>query len=993
MAWSHPSLPLRRFRVIQTLSATVLLSSLALGATVSVSSPTSGATVTSPVQFTATASSPTCAKGISAMGIYTASGVLAYKVKGATINTALPLVPGAYRTVVQTWDNCGAAAAAPIKITVVASASSYPLTVALTGSGTVTSSPAGISCPGTCSATFPAGTLVNLTATPASGYSFSSWSGGGCGTGTSCSITLNAAASVSATFTAPGTPGSVTVSSPMSGATVLSPVQFTAASSSPGCAKGVSAMGIYTAPGVLAYKVSGANLSTALTLSPGTYNTVVQEWDGCGAAAKTPVQIVVVTTLPSYALTLQVTGKGTVTSSPAGISCPGTCSATFLAGTQINLTATAGTGYSFTNWTGGGCASGTSCALTLNAATSLTALFTSDITYPVAVSLSGAGPGTVTSSPAGINCGTSCSASFAPDGPVTLTATPGAGAVFSGWGGACTGTGSCVMSLSAAASVTAGFDPRDPLINVTTYHYDNARTGANTQEAVLTPSNVNSTQFGKLFSVPVQGFVFAHPLYMANVQNIAGGTHNVLFVATEHAILYAIDADNGTILWQQSFINPPDNTTVLSKEVSCGDLKPEIGITGTPVIDPSTGTIYLVTKTKELGVFFQRLHAIDIITHAEKFGGPVTISATVNGQTFDPLKNHNRPGLLLENGHIVIAWASHCDNGPYHGWVMSYKAGVQPTDTITQEAVFNGSPNGGLAGIWMAGDGVASDADGNLFFATGNGTYDGLTGGDFGDSIMKLAAPSSGAFPILDWFTPWNQINLSNADEDLGSGGLLLLPDLPAGSAHQHLLTQMGKEGKIYLLDRDNMGQFCSTCTTIDTQIVQEIPGATAGIWGSPAYWNGSVYWGGGSEMGSGSDFVRAFSFNANGSGLLSTSATSQSTMRFNYPTTTPVISADGNANGILWTLDNSSYGSTCCQLLYAFDATNLGTMLYSSAQAASSRDSLGGAIKFTSPMVANGKVYVGSQNQVSVFGLLNQGAAAAHTATAAPNSATPPKR
>jgi hypothetical protein len=320
---------------------------------------------------------------------------------------------------------------------------------------------------------------------------------------------------------------------------------------------------------------------------------------------------------------------------------------------------------------------------------------------------------------------------------------------------------------------------------------------------------------------------------------------------------------------------------------------------------------------------------------------------------------------------------------------MSYKAGVQPTDTITQEAVFNGSPNGGLAGIWMSGDGVASDADGNLFFATGNGTYDGLTGGDFGDSIMKLAAPSSGAFPILDWFTPWNQVNLSNADADLGSGGLLLLPDLPSGSAHQHLLVQMGKEGKIYLVDRDNMGQFCSTCTTIDTQIVQEIPGATAGIWGSPAYWNGSVYWGGGSELGSGSDFVRAFSFNANGSGLLSTSATSQSTMRFNYPTTTPVISANGNSNGILWTLDNSSYGSTCCQLLYAFDATNLGTMLYSSAQAPSSRDSLGGAIKFTSPMVANGKVYVGSQGQVSVFGLLNQGAAA-RTSTAAPNSASP---
>jgi hypothetical protein len=550
-----------------------------------------------------------------------------------------------------------------------------------------------------------------------------------------------------------------------------------------------------------------------------------------------------------------------------------------------------------------------------------------------------------------------------------------------------------VISVTAAASLTAGFDASTPLINVTTYHYDNARTGANTQETVLTPSNVNSTQFGKLFSVAVQGFVFAHPLYMANVQNIAGGTHNVLFVATEHDILYAIDADNGTILWQQSFVNSVDITSVLSREVSCGDLKPEIGITGTPVIDRSTGTIYLVTKTKETGVFVQRLHAIDIITHAEKFGGPITISATVNGQTFDPLRNHNRPALLLENGHVVIAWASHCDNGPYHGWLMSYSAGVQPSDTLTQEAVFNGSPNGGLAGIWMSGDGVAADAAGNLFFATGNGTYDGLSGGDFGDSIMKLASPSSGAFPILDWFTPWNQLNLSNADEDLGSGGLLLLPDLPVGSAHQHLLVQMGKEGKIYLVDRDSMGQFCSTCTTIDTQIVQEIPGASAGIWGSPAYWNGSVYWGGGKDGGVVSDHAKAFSFNANGNGLLSTSATSQTTLSFNYPTTTPLISASGNTNGILWTLDNSSYGSTCCQVLYAFDATNLATMFYSSTQAASNRDTLGGAIKFTSPMVANGKVYVGGQNQVSVFGLLNQGSATARTPASAANSAPSTKR
>src|SRR5581483_37591 len=310
--------------------------------------------------------------------------------------------------------------------------------------------------------------------------------------------------------------------------------------------------------------------------------------------------------------------------------------------------------------------------------------------------------------------------------------------------------------LVIASLLSAILIPVQAQVNVTTYHNDNARTGQNTQETLLTPSNVNSTQFGKLFTVSVQGYVYAQPLYLANVQNIAGGTHNVLFVATEHDQLYALDADNGTVLWQQSFINPQNITTVTNSEVSCGDLVPEIGITSTPVIDQSTGTIYLVTKTKETGVYVQRLHAIDIVTHAEKFGGPAVISASVNGQTFDPLRNHNRPGLLLENGHVVIAWASHCDNTPYHGWVMSYKAGVQPTDTLTQEAVFNGSPNGGLAGVWMSGDGVAADASGNIFFATGNGTYDGLTGGDFGDSIMKLGPPSNNVFPIVDWFTPWN---------------------------------------------------------------------------------------------------------------------------------------------------------------------------------------------------------------------------------------------
>ncbi len=508
-------------------------------------------------------------------------------------------------------------------------------------------------------------------------------------------------------------------------------------------------------------------------------------------------------------------------------------------------------------------------------------------------------------------------------------------------------------------------------VRVTTYHNDNARTGQNTAETSLTPANVNSAQFGKLFTTTLDGgYVYAQPLYMPAVQNIAGGTHNVLYVATEHDSLFAIDADTGAVLWQQSFINPASGITTASNgDVGCGDLVPEIGITSTPVIDPSTNTIYLIAKTKENGNFFQRLHAVDIATGAEKFGGPKVIAPTSQGRTFDPLKQHNRPGLLLENSHVVAAWASHCDNGPYQGWVMSFNAG-----NLSLEAAFNTEPdatNGFFGGIWMSGDGVAADASGNLYFATGNGDYRSSTG-DWGDSIVKLSGPSGGTFTAVDWFTPFNQSSLNGGDTDLGSGGVLLLPDLPSG---KQLLVQMGKEGKIYLLDRNNMGKYCPdqtpACNGSDPQIVQEIPGATNGIWGSPAYWNGYVYYGGGNDGGS-PDNLKAFSFNANNSGLLSTSPTSKSPNSFSFATAAPVVSANGTTNGIVWIVDNSAFGSSCCQALYAFDALNLGTMLYNSNQASGQRDVPGGAVKFSAPIIANGKVYVGSQGKVSAFGTIS---------------------
>ena len=513
-------------------------------------------------------------------------------------------------------------------------------------------------------------------------------------------------------------------------------------------------------------------------------------------------------------------------------------------------------------------------------------------------------------------------------------------------------------------------------VNVTTYHNDNSRTGQNTQETILTPSNVNSNQFGRIFTDALDGVVAAEPLYLTNV-SIAGGTHNVVYVATENDSLYAIDANTGAIYWQDSMI--PSGGRVLSAATDlngCTNIAPTYGISGTPVIDPTSGTIYLVTVgISGSGSAVQYLHAIDVGTSLEKFGGPILIQATVpgtakddgNGTTvsFDPLYAHQRGALLLENGHVIISWGSHCDISPWHGWVISYNAA-----TLAQEGVFNTSPNGCWGGVWQGGSGPAVDASGNIYFATGNGDWNGTS--DFGDSIMKLGPPKGGSFPVLDYFTPWNQSTMYANDLDVGSAGLVILPALSNGNV---LLAQMGKLSTIYLLNTGNMGEYCvnntPACSESDPQIAQEITGAmVGGVYGSPAYWNGTVYWGGQA------DHVKAYSFNANNSGLISTSPTSQSTFAISYPGLTPSISSNGASNGILWGMDNSQSGSTCeggtnCQIVYAFNASNLATMLWASNQAPNNRDVPGGAISFATPMIANGHVYVGSQYAVSAYGPL----------------------
>ncbi|MGA3073678.1 MAG: chitobiase/beta-hexosaminidase C-terminal domain-containing protein [Bryobacteraceae bacterium] len=521
-----------------------------------------------------------------------------------------------------------------------------------------------------------------------------------------------------------------------------------------------------------------------------------------------------------------------------------------------------------------------------------------------------------------------------------------------------------VTACFALAAVQAGWAQ----VSVTTYHNDNARTGQNLHESILTPANVNPNGFGRLFVQPVDGYIYAQPLYVPNV-SIGGQAHNVVFVATENDSVYAFDADrasgaDASPLWHVSFINPPSVTTVDSAtDAQCTDLVPQIGISGTPVIDTSTGTLYVVANTKENGVFFQRLHALDITTGSEKFGGPVALQATVPGTgdgssgglvSFDALHQNQRPGLLLANGVVYITSASHCDHPPYHAWVLGYDA-----SNLQQVVVWNSTPNGSDGGVWQSGGGPAADSAG-IYFVTGNGTFDVNTGGkDWGDTILRMSGPTGGTLRVLSYFTPFNQDVLSEDDIDLGGGGVVLLPDLPAGSAHQDLLVECGKEGTIYLVDRNNMGGYNSTTD----QVVQELPGATGGLFGMPAYWNNTVY------FGAQYDNLKAFSFNAGGSGLLSPSAVSYSPESFAFPGPTPSISANGSGNGIVWAIQTDAYASNGPAVLHAYDATNLANELYNSTQNGS-RDTPGPAVKFAAATVAHGKVYVGTATQLAVFGL-----------------------
>jgi hypothetical protein len=502
-----------------------------------------------------------------------------------------------------------------------------------------------------------------------------------------------------------------------------------------------------------------------------------------------------------------------------------------------------------------------------------------------------------------------------------------------------------------------------------TYHNNNMRSGVNSNETVLTPANVNPYQFGKLFSYALDGISFASPLYVTNVNIPGNGYHNVVYVATEHDSVYAFDADgrSSTPLWHVSFVNSGATTVPCGDVGVCGDIPTEIGITGTPVIDSSSGTLYVVAKTKEGTNYVQRLHALDITTGAEKFGGPVVIQASVPGTgdsssggmvPFDPLHHLNRPGLLLNNGVVYIGFGSHGDIRPWHGWVLGYNA-----TTLQQVMAYNTTPNGYGGAVWQGGAGLATDATGNIYFTTGNGTFDVNTNGvDYGDSVERLLTSGT----VADYFTPHDQLNMENSDLDLASGGPALLLDQTTGS-YPHLLVMAGKTGTLYLVNRDNMGHYNPNN---DSQIVQSIVGAFPssdpdhGNFSTPVYFNGYVYF---SAV---ADYLKAFQLT---NGLLSTTPTSYSVDTFLCRGASFEVSANGITNGILWAIQNSgdpNNDATIPGVLIAYDANNVANELYNSNQA-STRDTMDYPAKFSIPLIANGKVIVAGQTQLIIYGLL----------------------
>ncbi len=525
-----------------------------------------------------------------------------------------------------------------------------------------------------------------------------------------------------------------------------------------------------------------------------------------------------------------------------------------------------------------------------------------------------------------------------------------------------------IVVVSFVLCFLGGGFPRAWSQDVLTYHNNNARTGLNSSETTLTLSNVNSTSFGKLFTLTVDGLVDAEPLYLSGVPITGSGTHNLLIVATEHDSVYAFDADTGAAIWQISTLGSGETT---SDDRNCGQVTPEIGITSTPVIRRPTGSngvIYVVAMSKDSsGNYHQRLHALDATTGNELYNGPVDIAAKYPGTgdnssggfvVFDPSQYKERSGLLLLNGAVYLTWASHCDIRPYTGWVMGYNA-----TTLTQKTVINVTPNGNEGAIWGAGAGLTADTLGNIFFLDANGTFDttlnsgGFPGsGDYGNAFIRLT--TKGGLAVADYFEMDNGVEESDGDVDLGSGGAILLPAMTdASGTSWSLAAGAGKDTNLYVVNRSSMGKFNPNSNGMYQELAGALPG---GIWSMPASVGNRLYFGPVGEP------ILEFEFKE---AMLLGAPVASTNNSFGYPGATPSISSNKGKNTIVWAAENTNPA-----VLHAYNALTLAE-LYNTSQAANGRDQFGAGNKYITPMIINGKVYVGTTTGVGAFGLLPGGA------------------
>jgi uncharacterized cupredoxin-like copper-binding protein len=897
------------FRVV---TAFLLCAPAAVFASVNVSSPASGAAVGSPVRYVATATS-TCAQGIASMGIYI-NNKLTYVVDGASLDTNLSFSAGSYNTVVEEWDRCGGASYTPVNITV-------------------------------------------------------------------------------------GSPTGVTISSPADDSTVGSPVKFVATASAGSCAKGVAAMGIYV-NNQLKYTGNGATLNTSIALSPGSYSAVVEEWDNCGGASYAPLEMKVVNqtgvyvsepvahaTVPSP---VTYVASASTTACAQGVASMGIYvnnKLTYVTnGSQLNTQLALGQGAQHTvveEWDSCGGASYTTIDLTVSGTKTMTGIaVTPD-------------PGSV---PAGASIQFKATATYSDGSAADITSTADwelENAAVATLGNA----GSATADAAGSTTVTAIKDgvngtaqmnvtlPSAQSVNIPTWHADNNRTGLNSHEVTLKPANVTPSTFGKLFSVLVDGYAYGEPLLVSNV-TVNGAKHNVLYVATEKDSVYAFDADvYGAPLWKVSLLRSGESP------ITNGAILPYLGVTSTPVIDTTTNTMYVVsTQASTTAPATFRLNALDVTTGAQKFGGPVTINASVPGTNSDAVNGMvtlnttciQRAALLLANNSVHMGFG-----GCHSGWLVAYNA-----QTLAQTGVFNASPNAngegqflGAGGIWMGSGGPAADAGGNVYATTGNGPWDGKTA--FGDTVLKFNA----ALQVEDYFTPFDYQYMNCADKDLAAGGIMLIPGTSLALAG-------GKSGKLYLLNTANMGKeqtsdagavqtlwyegdisapYSNSCTDSSGTNTTQI--SSYQVFGTAAYFNNSTYLGVSPTVSGVPAGIRQFTLSGN---TLTPGTYTLPSIQMYTRGTTPFMTANGTSSGVMWMIDtgqplqNGGPSAPSYSILRAYDATNLSNELYNSEVNPGDRPGYG--IKFSSPVVGNGKVYISTghdlttvtnpQGEIDVYGL-----------------------